>query len=281
VTVRGRNITVNASRIAEDLFGSHLFVNMFLVGVAWQAGYIPISVESIEQAVRLNGVDVERNLSALAAGRKYYSTPTGGEIPKEDGRSGNFYDELVGYQNRGFADQWRAVVERVRKERPEVADTVAANLFKLMAYKDEYEVARLLTDPGFEERTRAQWDGVESISYNLHPPLLRSLGLKRKIEFGPWFRTPLKLLAAAKFLRGTALDVFGYARHRREERSLIAWYRDLVEQVLNGKAAPEVLALPENIRGYEGIKAAAIEKARQAGGVAAESDLAGTFQRRS
>ncbi len=93
--------------------------------------------------------------------------------------------------------------------------------------------------------------------------MLRSLGLKRKLRFGPWFRVPLKLLAAGKVLRGTAFDVFGYAAHRREERALIAWYRDLVDEVLNEKAAPEVLALPQGIRGYEAIKSASMEKARR------------------
>jgi indolepyruvate ferredoxin oxidoreductase len=255
-------ITVNASRIAEDLFGSHLFVNMFLVGVAWQGGYIPIRAESIEEAVRLNGVDVERNLQAFLAGREYYDHPAP-EEPVETERV-DYYAELVAYQNAAWAGQWREVVERVRRKRPDLADTVAANLFKLMAYKDEYEVARLLTDPGFETRTRAMWDGVESISYNLHPPLLRALGVKRKIRLGPWFRGPLKMLAAAKVLRGTALDLFGYSAHRREERALIGWYRGLVDEVLNEKAAPEVLTLPEKIRGYEAIKSTSIASAKLA-----------------
>jgi indolepyruvate ferredoxin oxidoreductase len=254
------NIRVNASQIAEDLFGSHLFVNMFLTGVAWQAECIPISSEAIEQAIRLNGVDVDRNLAAFVAGRKYM---WGGLQPARSAEPAvNHYEELVAYQGRAWADKWRAFVERVAARRPELADTVGANLFKLMAYKDEYEVARLLTDPAFERRTREMWDGVESISYNLHPPLLRSLGLKRKIQLGPWFRLPLKLLSSAKVLRGTPFDIFGYSKHRREERALIGWYRDLVDQVLNGHAAPELLKLPETIRGYEMIKAAAIEKAR-------------------
>jgi indolepyruvate ferredoxin oxidoreductase len=261
VTVRGRNICVNASQIAEELFGSHLFVNMFLTGVSWQAGYIPIASESICQAIRLNGVDVERNLQAFLAGRKYYVAPAG--PPVEDASPPvDFYDELVAYQNRAWADQWRSFVDRVAARRPDLAPTVAANLFKLMAYKDEYEVARLLTDAAFEQRTRALWDGVESIRYNLHPPLLRAMGLKRKIEFGPWFRTPLRMLARAKVLRGTVLDVFGYSQHRREERALIPWYRGLVERVLYGELSPDVLVLPEGIRGYEAIKTASIEKAR-------------------
>jgi indolepyruvate ferredoxin oxidoreductase len=271
------NSAVNASQIAEDLFGSHLFVNMFLTGVAWQAGYIPINSESIEAAIRLNGVDVETNMQAWTAGRKYYDEPAVRRIVEPEGVS--YADELTAYQDRQWAAKWQAAVDKVRRVRPELAETVARNLFKLMTYKDEYEVARLLTDPAFEQRTRSLWDGVESISYNLHPPLLRALGLKRKIQLGPWFRKPLTFLARGKALRGTPFDIFGYSRHRREERALIAWYRDLIDQVLNEKAAPELLTLPEDIRGYEGIKAASIEKARRAVAMAsAESDPAVTYR---
>jgi indolepyruvate ferredoxin oxidoreductase len=279
-TVPGRSITVNASQIAEDLFGSHLFVNMFLTGVAWQAGYIPISSDSIEAAVRLNAVDVETNLQAFAAGRNFLSRPH--ETAAEPEPEPDPYAELVAYQNQAWADQWRRTVDEVQVIRPDLAETVAKNLFKLMTYKDEYEVARLLIDPAFEQRTRAMWDGVESISYNLHPPLLRALGLKRKIHLGPWFRKPLEFLAHGKVLRGTAFDIFGYSRHRRQERALIEWYRDLVGQVLAEKAPAEVLTLPENIRGYEEIKAASIEKARRAAvSVNVESDRAVTYQQRT
>ncbi len=262
-TMRGRCIMVDASRIAEELFGSHLFVNMFLAGVAWQGGYIPIQARSIEAAIRLNGVDVDRNLQAFSAGRAYYEFPAPARVPQEP-NSLDYYQELVAYQSEAWAREWRSAVDRVNMDRPDLADAVAANLFKLMAYKDEYEVARLLTDPAFEARTRNMWDDVESISYNLHPPLLRSLGLKKKMRFGPWFRTPLRLLARCKGLRGTPFDLFGYSRHRREERALIVWYRDLIDAVLAGKASPEVLALPDKIRGFEGIKAASIEEARRA-----------------
>jgi indolepyruvate ferredoxin oxidoreductase len=281
VTRPGHVVAVNASQIAEELFGSHLFVNVFLLGVAWQAGYVPISAAAIEQAMRLNGADVERNLAAFGAGRKYFSQPTvaAAPIPEAPKDESLYYKELVAYQSAAWADEWRTFVAKVRAERPEVADTVAANLFKLMAYKDEYEVARLLTDPDFERRTREMWDGVESIGYNLHPPLLRAMGLKRKLQLGPWFRTPLKILAGLKVLRGTPFDVFGYSKHRQEERALIGWYRELVQQVLNEKAAPELLALPDSIRGYEGIKSASIAEARRRAGTTALSDLAATSQR--
>ena len=129
-----------------------------------------------------------------------------------------------------------------------------------MAYKDEYEVARLLTNPEFERNLREAWESVESVSYNLHPPLLRQAGLSKKLELGPWFRFPLKILSRLKTLRGTAFDIFGYSAHRREERALIEWYRATIEEVVdsvtseNLPLALEIAALPDQIRGYERIK---------------------------
>jgi len=138
-----------------------------------------------------------------------------------------------------------------------------------MAYKDEYEIARLLTQPDFEQQMRDMWEAPESVSYNLHPPLLRSLGLKKKLKLGPRFRTPLRLLSRMKRLRGSAFDPFGYASIRREERRLIAWYRDLVEELLecvepgNLSLAIEIASLPEQIRGYEEIKLSSIREVRK------------------
>jgi len=138
-----------------------------------------------------------------------------------------------------------------------------------MAYKDEYEVARLLTKPGFEQKTKDMWASPESISYNLHPPMLRRFGLNKKMKFGPWFRTPLRILKSMKGLRGTPLDVFGYAAHRRQERELIQWYRELIERVIenvtpeNLAQALEIAALPDQIRGYEKIKEQNIAMVKQ------------------
>jgi indolepyruvate ferredoxin oxidoreductase len=137
-----------------------------------------------------------------------------------------------------------------------------------MAYKDEYEVARLLTKTDFERQIGETWDGVESIGYNLHPPILRALGWKRKMRFGPWFRAPLRALARLKALRGTPFDVFGYAKVRREERALIGWYRELIDQCLqkltpaNLSAAIELASLPDQIRGYEEIKRESIVRVK-------------------
>ncbi len=167
------------------------------------------------------------------------------------------------YQNAAYAAEYEAFVRRVEQRRPELAPVVAKCLYKLMAYKDEYEVARLLTKPELEERIRGIWEQPEALEYNLHPPLLRALGWKKKIRFGSWFRAPLRLLASMKGLRGTPLDPFGYARVRQEERALTSWYKDLVEELFaveDAQATLEIAALPDQIRGYEKIKLDSIVK---------------------
>ncbi len=138
-----------------------------------------------------------------------------------------------------------------------------------MAYKDEYEVARLLTKPEFQRQIDETWAEVESVSYNLHPPLLRNFGVKQKMKLGPWFGTPLRILASMKSLRGGALDIFGYNSHRRAERALIVWYRDLIGTVMarlnegNVAKALEIASLPDQIRGYERIKEDSIERVKK------------------
>jgi len=133
-----------------------------------------------------------------------------------------------------------------------------------MAYKDEYEVARLLTKSSFEQQLGEMWEQVDSIGYNLHPPLLRALGWKKKLKLGQWFGGPLRILAKLKVLRETSLDLFGLAAVRREERELIVWYRGVMEQCLqkltpdNLPIAIEIASLPDQIRGYEKIKSDSI-----------------------
>ena len=260
-TRRGHNIFVDATRIAEALFGSHLAVNVFLLGVAYQAGLIPVSAESLTEAIRLNGVAVERNQQAFLWGRKYYSDAKSILEPAR-AKQEDFsrVAELLAYQDKKYADEYLGVVREVEAREPALAEPVGRYLYKLMAYKDEYEVARLLTKPRFEQQIEEMWEQVESIEYNLHPPLLRALGLRKKIRLRGWFRAPLRVLAAMKRLRGTPFDVFGYAAIRREERALIGWYRDLVRQCLenltpdNLALAMEIVSLPDQIRGYESIK---------------------------
>ena len=288
-TQRARNVYVDATRIAEGLFSSHLAVNVFLLGVAYQGGLIPLSSESIEEAIRLNGVEAERNVQAFLWGRKYYeNSSTVEEIlqpPKPESSPAvtlsRRAEELERYQSRGYAQEYEAFVQSVAEREPALGDAVARHLFKLMAYKDEYEVARLLTQPEFERQARDMWQAPVSLSYNLHPPMLRALGLKKKFKLGPWFRSPLRLLARMKFLRGTPFDPFGYAVVRREERALIVWYRTLVQELLdtvipdNMDLAIEIAALPDQIRGYEGIKLAGIREVKRL----AEDKLAALKQR--
>ncbi|MBZ5593971.1 MAG: indolepyruvate ferredoxin oxidoreductase family protein [Acidobacteriia bacterium] len=276
-TRKGRNIYVDATRIAESLFSSHLAVNVFLLGVAYQGGLIPLSAGAIEEAIRLNRVEADRNLQAFLWGRKYFvdaraveeiiepAKPQSEPLALVERRA----RELERYQGRRYAEEYRAFVESVRTHEPALAEPVARYLYKLMAYKDEYEVARLLTEGEFEQQVRNMWEATESISYNVHPPFLRTLGLKTKVQLGPWFRLLLRLLARLKVLRGTLFDPFGYAVLRRDERALIGWYRNLIEQVLahvtpnNLALAMEIAMLPDQIRGYESIKAEKIREVRR------------------
>jgi indolepyruvate ferredoxin oxidoreductase len=268
VTRRGRNVVVDGTRLAEGLFGSHMAVNLFLLGVAWQGGLIPLTLAAIEKAIHLNGVDIERNLQVFTWGRKYYHDAESVEqllSPKEERATGfDRVAELTAYQNADYAADYAAFVEDVERRAPALAPAVAKNLYKLMAYKDEYEVARLLTKPSFENQIRETWTQVESISYNLHPPMFRRF-FKKKIAIGPWFRTPLKMLAAMKGLRGGPLDIFGRSKHRHMERELISWYRALISEVMerNHPRALEIAALPDQIRGYEQIKEASIAQAKK------------------
>ena len=280
-TRKGRNIYVDATRIAESLFSSHLAVNVFLLGVAYQGGLIPLSSGAIEEAIRLNRVEADRNLQAFLWGRKYCMDAQGVEEilepPKPQSKPVGLVErrvlELERYQDRRYAEEYRAFVESVTARETALAEPVSRYLYKLMAYKDEYEVARLLTENVFEEQVRNMWEAPESIRYNVHPPFLRTVGLKKKLQLGPWFRAPLRLLAHLKVLRGTLFDPFGYARLRKEERALIAWYRNLIEEVLAHVTpgtlpqAMEIAALPDQIRGYENIK---MEKIREVRGLAEE-----------
>jgi indolepyruvate ferredoxin oxidoreductase len=275
-TRKDRNLFLDASRLAEGLFASHMAVNIFLLGAAYQGGLIPISEAAIEEAIRLNKVDAERNVQAFLWGRQYYHDAQAVEsllappAVRADDRSlvERRMADLTRYQNAAYAARYAAFMREVEARQPALAETVARNLYKLMAYKDEYEVARLLADPAREAQIRGMWDQVESIGYNLHPPLLRALGMRKKLKLGAWFRTPLRLLASAKGLRGTPFDIFGYAAVRREERALVAWYEQLVRDCLdratpaNLPLAQEIAALPGQIRGYENIKLASVRKVR-------------------
>ena len=272
-TQRGRNVYVDANRLAESLFGSHMAVNLFMTGVAWQAGLIPISLGGIEQAIQLNGVDVERNLQTFNWGRKYYQDAKWVEAqaepvsaaPVESFSVARRVADLTEYQNAAVAAEYEAFVREIALQAPELEDPVGRYLYKLMAVKDEYEVARMLTSPEFESKVRRAFAQVESIGYNLHPPLLRRLGVTKKMQLGAWARPMLRLLAGMKFLRGTAFDVFGYGVHRRLERSLASWYKEIMRKAValgDPALAMELACLPDQIRGYEQIKEESIARVK-------------------
>jgi indolepyruvate ferredoxin oxidoreductase len=230
----------------------------------------------MEKAIEWNGVDIERNLQTFSWGRKYYEDAAWVEsnavaLPNRDreGAPPRFdrVAELREYQNEQYARTYTDFLDKISE--PALKEVAGKYLYKLMAYKDEYEVARLLTKPTFERGARDMWASAESISYNLHPPMLRRFGVNKKLKLGAWFRTPLLTLKHLKMLRGTPFDLFGYAAHRRMERSLIEWYRDLIEQVQanltpeNLPQALEIAALPDQIRGYEKIKEQNVAKVKQ------------------
>lgn len=274
-TKRSDSVFLNASRLADQLFGSHLQTNLLLVGAAYQAGKLPLSRESIEQAIRLNGVQVERNLEAFHWGRAAVADPArveavagAGESKQEEslGQEVERYArELALYQNRVYASRYRDFVDRIRPHGEELTAAVAHNLYRLMAYKDEYEVARLLGGGAIEARARETFEAPRKVVYHLHPPALRALGFRKKLALGAWVRPLLRLLAGMSFLRGTPLDPFGRTASRRLERELIVWYRGAVEQALEvgGAAlALEVARAADGIRGYEDVKKASADAVR-------------------
>jgi indolepyruvate ferredoxin oxidoreductase len=269
---------LDASALAKELFGDEQYANMILVGAAYQAGALPVRAEAIEHAIRLNGVAADANIRAFRAGRAVHDTPApaasaaagrGDATPAEKSLADVLTlraSELAAFQDQACADDYTAFVAHVRTREAavtggeELTRAVAQYLYKLTAYKDEYEVARLSLDPALSEAVRAQFGDGARYQYRLHPPVLRALGLKHKVSLGPWFRPAFATLVGLRRLRGTPLDPFGYTEVRRTERALITEYREVIDQLLAGLTegnhglAVEIAALPDMIRGYEHIK---------------------------
>jgi indolepyruvate ferredoxin oxidoreductase len=292
---------VDAQGLSEALFGDHMPANMLLIGAAFQHGCIPISAEAIEQAIRLNGAGVEKTLAAFRWGRAAVAAPAavataiGSGAPAATARAEGFADvvatrvaDLTAYQDERYADRYAEEVQRVAaiaidRAGPDAGERVAVayarGLYKLMAYKDEYEVARLHLDPAERARRDAEFGADAAVSVLLHPPVLRAMGMTRKIRLrrsaGPVFRA----LRAARRLRGTPLDPFGRAEVRRVERALVGEYQALVREALGhlgpgtADAVAELAALPDVIRGYEGIKLRSVAAFRKTA-AAALADLA-------
>jgi indolepyruvate ferredoxin oxidoreductase len=278
---------IDATRLATALFGQSIGANMFLVGYAYQLGAIPMSATAIERAIELNGEAVAMNRAAFHWGRRAVMDRAAVEAlaqpanAKRDAEHlSESFDEMVerrakfltNYQNAAYARQYWVLVDRAKAAEATrapgkcgFADAVARYLFKLMAYKDEYEVARLYTDGSFEKQVKAEFAGDNlRFEFHLSPPLLarrdKTTGLPRKMSFGPWLLPAFRLLAKMKFLRGTALDPFGYSVERRTERKLIEDYEAMLEEVFanltpeNHHLAVGLAAIPEKIRGFGHVK---------------------------
>jgi indolepyruvate ferredoxin oxidoreductase len=300
----------DATRAATVLFGNSLGANMFMLGIACQKGALPVSPEAVEKAIELNGQAVKMNIDAFRWGRRAAHEPDhvqrlveASRNPAAGGAVAQTLDEIVarraefltGYQNAAYADRYRAAVAVIAKAEEAavpgstaVTEAVARNLFKLMAYKDEYEVARLYTDGSFGRKLAGQFESWDRLEFHLAPPILGRKGpdgKARKSSFGPWMMKGFAMLAALKGLRGTVLDVFGYTAERRMERRLIAEYEadlDLIRSSLAPgriEAAAALASAPALIRGFghvkqEGVARAQVERQRQLKRLAAQPEPA-------
>ena len=287
---------VDATGLATALMGDAIYANPFVLGYAWQKGWIPLARETLARAIELNGVAVDANQRAFEWGRaaahdleavKKAAFPA--QIIELKRMSSTLEDLvarrvefLTGYQNAAYAKRYADLVERARQVeadrlgRAQLAEAVARYYFKLLAYKDEYEVARLQADPAFRAKIAAAFEGIDGkpfqLNFHLAPPLLAKMdpltGQVRKTRFGPWVMPAFALLAKLRFLRGSALDVFGRTTERRMERALIGEYETLVDELLgrlnadNHGVAVQLASLPEEIRGYGHVKERSIAAAR-------------------
>ncbi len=276
--------TLDANSLAEKLLGNTIYANVLLLGAAWQQGLVPVGHDALMRAIELNGVEVDRNKQAFGWGRLAVASPEhvsklidGDQAPNaaslEDviRRRAEF---LVGYQDQALSDRYLALVQRVRESAGDdrLTDAVARSYFKLLSYKDEYEVARLHTQTGFIESVREAYGDSAKLRFHMAPPLMArkkdARGRPYKKEFGAWLMVPMRILARLRKLRGTPFDVFGMTAERRMERALITEFEDVVDRLLDGlkddnvDQAIEVTASFMDIRGYGPVKEEAAEEVR-------------------
>lgn len=297
--VRVRSVVaVDAVEAAQHLFHDTSASNLFLVGVAYQAGTLPVSAVAIEEAIQINGVAVPVNVAAFRWGRVAVADPVAfaavtAKQPSASSPHSAVADQLVSKSSvMGLAGEllarrsadlvayqglrparrlvdlvertWRA--ERAVTDRTDLSKAVASNFFKLLAYKDEYEVARQLTDPAFMNSLAEQIPGARNITYRLHPPVLKALGVERKIGLGPRSHFALRVLAKGRFLRGHVLDPFGHTAMRRLERRLIDHYETMITTLAdrlttaNYQTALDAASAPDIVRGYEEVKLANVKR---------------------
>ena len=285
---------LNATDLATGLLGDSIASNLFMLGFAYQRGLVPLSAEAIERAITLNGVVVDFNRGAFRWGRRAAvdpdlvrarATPHAAVPPSH--HLSETLDEVISrrvtfltdYQNAAYAGRYAARVERMRQAETaclpgesRLTESVARSLFKLMAYKDEYEVARLYTETDFLKRLADRFEGPYKLHFHLAPPLLGErdpkTGHLRKRSFGPWMFSVFRLLARLRGLRGTPLDIFGRSEERRLERRLIGKYEALADEILdhlspaNHEVAVELASLPAEIRGFGHVKEANLARVK-------------------
>jgi indolepyruvate ferredoxin oxidoreductase len=281
---------VDATRLATRLLGDSIATNLFMMGYAYQLGLIPVAADAIDKAIELNGVAVEMNRAAFAWGRRAALDEAAvqaiaeGAHPERaapetlDEIVAHRAGELAAYHDDAYAARYRALVARVLEAEAYKAPgmsglalAVARYAYKLMAYKDEYEIARLYTDGRFAEQLKGAFEGDIELQVHLAPPLWTKrdpeTGLRDKRTYGAWMLKAMRLLAGLRRLRGTPFDVFGYSAERRTERRLVAEYESTVDELIGGldhdnhALAVEIAALPEAIRGYGHVKERHIEAA--------------------
>lgn len=283
---------LDATTLCGSLLGSTLYTNIFLLGFAWQKGFVPLGREAIRRAVELNGQSVELNIKAFELGRiqaampetlapllhKSTSPPLNAKCLDEI--IAGFAAYLTAYQNEAYARRFEVFVRRVQAieaslvpGRTLLSESVARSYFKLLAIKDEYEVARLFADRRFADEVRANFDGALKLEYHLAPPFLgrrNSSGEAVKQSFGPWFLWLFKILARFKSLRGTMFDVFSWSQARKDELRLIKEYESLIEKIMpklgveNYGLAIDLAQTPQKIRGFGHVRQKAIVIARAA-----------------
>ena len=283
---------IPAQEIAAALMGDSIATNIFVLGYAWQKGLIPLTLESLEGAIRLNKVAIESNLRTFFWGRMaahdidaVIGVLKGSAVDRKaipvdlEDVIAHRKAHLTAYQNAALADRYEALVRRVAEKEQAVSPgsdklalTVARNYAKLLAYKDEYEVARLYSSPEFREKLKATFDGSPRLALNLAPPMLPGkdpfTGRPKKREFGPWIFTVLKILSGFKALRGGPLDIFGMTAERRMERGLITDYETTLGTLIGGldedrlEIAVAIANLPDSIRGFGPVKEATVKEAR-------------------
>jgi indolepyruvate ferredoxin oxidoreductase len=292
-TAAGDSDSIDATALAAALMGDSIAANLFMLGYAFQKGLVPLTLAAIARAIELNGVAVDTNKRSFAWGRlaahdraKVEALVRGAlrDDPEPEPQNLDALVEsravfLKSYQNAAYAQRYRTTVRTISVAEAKfargfsgLAEAVARNLFTLMAYKDEYEVARLYTDGAFIKKLQQQFDGDFTLDYHLAPPLLArrdpATGEPKKRAFGPWMRHVFRLLTWLRPLRGTVLDIFGYTQERRMERRLVADYEAVLRELStslspdNHALAIEIASLPAKMRGFGHIKARNVESTK-------------------